>query len=312
MRAATWSTATILCAAGCLFTTNAVAQAAPPAVQPAEAPAATAQPEAPRETASSAPAPATGDAAAAPTAAAEPVTPAQQTPETAATNTADADTASPQPTPASVATDAESGAGSAGEDKHQNPGKQSTPEDAPATLFDSFGGKPSGGFGGVGVMYTRIAQQDAAAVCGEGAFVFDHALTIGGGGCGIASEVDGDEFGPDTLVGDRVEFGYGGLIVRYHFFSKAVANLSLGTLIGAGGAAISNMRLADGGEHERVHAQGVFVVEPQLGAHLNLTRWLRFGATVGYRAVAGVVIENMSNSDLSGIVAGGAFHIGRF
>jgi hypothetical protein len=190
------------------------------------------------------------------------------------------------------------------------------PEDRPSTLFDSVGGKNISGFGGVNVLYTRFAHQDAVAVCGEGAVFVDHRLSLGGGGCGVATPVDGEAYGPAPHdPDDRLDFGYGGFIGRYHFFSRRVANLSVGTLIGAGGVVVSHWEqigMDEDSEMRRAHAQGVFIVQPEVGGHLNVTRWLRFGAMVGYRVVAGVVMENLENDDVAGLVAGMQLHAGLF
>ncbi len=313
MKEVTRTTASLVALAAFLSANQVAAQsaAAPndsatqaPAVQPAPAAADAPAPASPAEAAQ--PTPAEPSVAPAPEAAASPAEPVTTEPS-AATGEQPAAPGAGAPAAAADPADEEP----EGDPVSRRPA--SAPEDAPATLFDTMDGTKMGGFGGVGVMYTQLAEEDVASVCGEGALIFDHALTIGGGGCGVVTHVDGEDYGPDTLDGDRLNFGYGGLIVRYHFMPKEIVNVSVGTLIGAGGVAISNMNMMESErDTRRAHAQGVFVAEPQLGVYVNISRWLRFGASVGYRMAAGVVLENMSNSDLSGLVAGGTFHIGRF
>jgi hypothetical protein len=186
--------------------------------------------------------------------------------------------------------------------------------DEPATLFGGDGDYALGGFGGIGIMYTRFAGHDAPMVCGEGALLIDHALSLGGGGCGITRTFRAASYARDAYTADeRIVFGYGGGIVRYHFLSRSAVNLSLGTLVGAGTISIGSVRddeIDDGyGESEFDFAPDrhdtLLVVEPQVGLHANLTRWLRVGMAAGYRIAGGVDAQGLSDSDASGLTLGG-------
>ncbi len=191
-------------------------------------------------------------------------------------------------------------------------------DEGPPTLLNMSGDYAIGGFGGVGVMYTRFVGHDAVQVCGEGAVIIDHALTLGGGGCGIATEVNAEQYGPTPhYANDKMKFGYGGAIIKYHFFSNMPVNLGVGVLIGAGGITIgtldnnnTNQYGPDNYTHQRSWA--VFVMEPQVGGYANLTRWLRVGVTAGYRIVAGVKTEGLSASDFCSPTLGGVIQAGWF
>jgi hypothetical protein len=187
----------------------------------------------------------------------------------------------------------------------------------PATLFDSTTDFAIGGFGGLAVQYTRFAGTNAAQVCLEGALIIDHALTFGGGGCGITSMVDGTGYGEAPHYDDdRLTFGYGGAIIRYHFLSRELANVSIGALIGAGGVTVGRWGGSSGNDWEENfterRSEAVFVFEPQLGGHLNITRWMRVGASAGYRLVGGTEMKGLSSSDLNGPTLGGHLHLGWF
>jgi len=189
-------------------------------------------------------------------------------------------------------------------------------DSAPATLFDSNMDFAIGGFGGVAVMYSRVAHTDGVQVCGEGAVIIDHALTFGAGGCGFATPVSGTRYtgGPD----DVLQFGYGGAIIRYHFFSHRVVNLGVGALIGAGGVVIGSQldaagnKSKDPNDFKEKSTEAVFVVEPQIGAYVNFTRWSRGALLAGYRYASGVETKNMSWTDISGPTLGGALQFGWF
>jgi hypothetical protein len=192
------------------------------------------------------------------------------------------------------------------------PSSQPPSDGGPRTLFEANGRHAFGGFGGLDVAYTRFAGIDASQICGEGAFLVDHALSIGGAGCGIAARIDAQQYGSVIHApGDRLEFGYGGLALRYHFFAREMFNVSVGTVIGAGAVSITN-RAYDDGYHDG-HAKSidaVFVMEPRVIAFLNLTRWARVGVFGGYRIVTGSDTLNLPSSDLGGPTAGGTVQFG--
>lgn len=197
------------------------------------------------------------------------------------------------------------------------PRPAAAPDDGPQTLFRS-GGK-LGGYGGLDVGYTRVAGNDAALLCGGGALLIDRALTIGLMGCGVAARINAETYGNVVHEdGDRLEFGYGGVLVGYQFFQKQLYNLSLTTMVGAGGTSIVNHRGTEWGDddfdnHRDVKAtDALFVAEPRLTGYLNLTRWARVGAFAGYRFVGGVNMRNLSAGDLSGPVVGGTVQFGWF
>jgi hypothetical protein len=189
--------------------------------------------------------------------------------------------------------------------------------DVPATLLDGSVDYAFGGMGGIGVMYTRIAGKDSPLICGEGAVIIDHSLTLGGGGCGITRMLRAQDYSSTAYDdNDRMTFGYGGAIGRYHFRSRKLVNVSVGALIGAGGVTTGSWTPKSGKDWtEQFDAErhdAVFVFEPQVGAHVNITRWLRLGAVAGYRIVSGVDTKGLSASDLAGPTLGGQIQGGWF
>jgi hypothetical protein len=184
-------------------------------------------------------------------------------------------------------------------------------------LWDSNVDYAFGGMGGIGVMYTRIAGKDSPLICGEGAVIIDHALTLGGGGCGVTRLLKAQDYSSVAYDdNDRLTFGYGGAIGRYHFRSRKLVNVSVGALVGAGAVTTGSWTPKNGDNWEdKFDAQrhdAVFVFEPQVGAHMNITRWLRLGAVAGYRIVSGVDTKGLSAGDLSGLTLGGQVQAGWF
>jgi hypothetical protein len=169
--------------------------------------------------------------------------------------------------------------------------KDDEAEPGTSTLLDaplSFGG-----YAGVSFRYSRLFGQDGFVAGAEMALLFSHRLAIGVSGYGGESESD-----------DGLSFGYGGVVVRYHFpFESSPFYLSLGALAAAGAA-------SDGRGDNDQDSDAVFVFEPQLSGHLNVTRWLRLGVDVGYRLVAGS--ERFPARDLRSPIAGFHAQLGWF
>jgi|GEM_PF-3007694 len=195
--------------------------------------------------------------------------------------------------------------------------KPQRPYDGPPTLLEMSGDYAIGGFGGIGVMYTRFAGGGSPQVCGEGGVIIDHVLELGGGGCGITSTVDAyEKYGPEPhYPDDRMGFGYGGFLVRYHLFSRNIVNLGVGALIGAGGLTIGTWDTSEqewSSDYKHMRSEAVFVFEPHVGAYTNFTRWLRIGAVAGYRLVSGVDTPGVKASDLAAPTLGGVLQGGWF
>lgn len=207
------------------------------------------------------------------------------------------------PPPEAAATPATAVAVRASENQADNSG--------PETLLGSH--YKVGGFGGLGVMYTRFAKSDAVQVCGEGALLLNHVFSIGFGGCGITRTLKTTNFDRAANPDYRTSFGYGGGIIRYHFFTHRFVNLAVSTLVGAGGIASGDWNYhTNEYENDDEHPDFVFVVQPQLAGYVNITRWLRIGATAGYRFVTSTDTPGLKNSDLAAPVIGGQIDAGWF
>ena len=169
-----------------------------------------------------------------------------------------------------------------------------------------FGGRVEhGGFGGPYVKFTQVNGQFGLLVGGRGAWVINHVFAIGGGGCGLANNVDSGR--PDSLL----SFGYGGGILEWIIRSDEVLHFTAETLIGGGGIGLFQEDQANSGNRDH-HSDGVFVLEGAANLELNVATWFRVAAGVGYRMVSGVEIAGLENSDFSGPAATLMLKFGKF
>lgn len=179
------------------------------------------------------------------------------------------------------------------------------------TLFK--GNVERGGFGGPVVKYTSIHGQGAVIVGGRGGWVVNHWLVLGGGGYGVATEVNApDESLPEEAPLD-IEFGYGGFEMEYILHPNSLVHFTLCTLIGGGANNFVKDVGAVGESNQHVgESDVVFVLEPAAGVELNVTTWFRLNAGASYRLVTGVNQVGLGEDDFCGATATATFKFGRF
>lgn len=203
----------------------------------------------------------------------------------------------------------------------------------PAPERDSYEGPPLllgrgkrikvGGYAGLGAAYTRFMGRDSGLMSLEAAFLFDHRLSLGLAGYGFTRTPGG----PDSALGESQEFGsgYGGLAVRYSVFGNLPVYGTFGVVLGGGAVNLHRDYAWNDesgwdddweGDHDDAWERGRFdtflVVQPEVALNGNITRWLRVGATFGYRFTGGVGRFGLGESDLNGLVAGGNIQLGWF
>ena len=179
--------------------------------------------------------------------------------------------------------------------------------DEPPTLF---GGRSTkvGGYGALGVRYAHINGEDGVLTGIEGALLLDHRFAIGFAGYGWSNQqqVSSSNFVEQPYL----HFGYGGLLLRYHvYIPNSPVYVSAAALVGAGAVGLTSTW---DGDLYRENTDTFFIFEPQLGAHVNFTRWMRMGVDVGYRLTSGISKFGFTESDFNGVSIGGNIGFGWF
>ena len=154
----------------------------------------------------------------------------------------------------------------------------------------------SGGFGAPVVKFTELGNEFAVFVGGRGGWIINHTFVLGVGGYGLANDID---FG--TGLARAVELGYGGLELEYINNSANLVHFTVFLLVGGGG--LSGTAVAE---------ESVFVLEPAVNGEVNVTRYFRLHAGVGYRWVTGVDQTDLNSSDLSALFGQVQFKFGTF
>lgn len=174
------------------------------------------------------------------------------------------------------------------------------------TLFDDF--SSFGAFGGPIVEIGSINGEVGADVGGGGALILDD-LFIGGYGMGtsypeitIEQEIDGEV--QDVIYDIRLK--HGGLWFGYTPRQAKVWHPYGSLKVGWGKSSLLHDRLD-------IPSDRIFVLTPEIGMEVNLTRFFKLGITAGYRWVNGVNrLPNLDDGDFSSPTGALTFRFGGF
>ena len=169
------------------------------------------------------------------------------------------------------------------------------------TLIGDLKDLDHGGFGGPVVRFTQIDGEFSVLSGGRGGWILDHKYVLGGGGYGLANNI-GIEGEGGGLHGEKLQMGYGGLILEYVIASDVLVHFTCELLIGAGGLTTEFGATDD----------AFFVVEPGANLMLNVTKFFRFGTGVSYRHIEGADFGGLDSGDLTGLAWGLTFKFGAF
>ena len=168
----------------------------------------------------------------------------------------------------------------------------------------------SGGYGAPTVAVTSFNGEPAILMGGQGGWIINRQLVIGGGGRSIATRHDHAISGQAGTL----EMGYGGLLLEYIGAPSELVHLGGGALIGAGGAQLG--RDLDGGEPyddpNTIASTSFFASELEGRVEVNVISFLRLGLSGGYRLILGSDLQGVSDADLGGPFGRLALRFGSF
>jgi hypothetical protein len=151
-----------------------------------------------------------------------------------------------------------------------------------------------GGFGGPCVKAGGFSGTPLLFLGGRGGVRVTKSLALGGGGY----------YGFPVDQAGEVGLGYGGLWVAYAFFPDERLDLSLETLVGAGGA---GYEASDGGER----SSPFLAVEPGINLHLRLTNFFSISPGVRYLWTRPGALPAPGGGDIGGLQATIMLRFGR-
>lgn len=173
-----------------------------------------------------------------------------------------------------------------------------------------------GGYGGPVVKFSSVSDKFAVLVGGYGGWLINHSFMIGGGGYGLANSIHASRTAQLYYgTGDNlaIQFGYGGLVLEFIGIPNSLVHYSVSALIGGGGVNYNYIHDVYNPFFDNTqHNSACFVLEPGAGVELNITRFFRMNAGVGYRLVRGTDLPGITDSDLSDLSGYLTFKFGKF
>jgi len=153
-----------------------------------------------------------------------------------------------------------------------------------------------GGFGGPMFRVTQAAGETIGLAGGGGSFLIGRRLAIGGAGFGGTSRVDAILEGNPTR--GEMDLAYGGLTIEIISRPSKLVHPVFGVLIGAGSVSVwpDDLRPRNRSGTEEMFG----VVEPHVGLELNVIKWFRIGANVGYRVAFNAEDSRLADSGFNG------------
>jgi hypothetical protein len=157
-------------------------------------------------------------------------------------------------------------------------------------------GVDHGGYGGFVVKFMSLGGDLGVIVGGRGGWIINHTFVIGGGGYGLANDI--------TINGNNLNLDYGGFELEYIWRSDSVLHFTIHFGIGGG-----KVEMIDGA----YVSDEFFYMEPTFNGEVNLLKWFRINAGVGYFWVDNIQgMPGLSSSDVRGITGTIVFKFGWF
>jgi hypothetical protein len=181
------------------------------------------------------------------------------------------------------------------------------------TIFDNNKALRISGFGGPIVEFSSVINEFAVSNGGGGGVIINNFF-IGGYGIGLSTNhfKDISYVHPASSSGlpfiysnERINFGHGGLWLGGSLNPNEAIHLAFSTKLGWG--SINLIEERDNNYSLFHFNDNVFVIQPQIEAEMNITRWFKVNFGLGYRIVTGV-----DEKVLDAGVAGGAPQMKQF
>ena len=131
---------------------------------------------------------------------------------------------------------------------------------------------------------------------------FDYQnIYFGGFGCSIINDI---EVNQDSLYQNmQMDFGYGGFILGYNFFTQKKVHFFTGTQFGWGVVSLSQKKISNKIEYmERIYYDNVFLLKPTIMAEFALSEHFSINTGINYLYMTGLTtLSGFSNDDFNGI-----------
>jgi hypothetical protein len=168
--------------------------------------------------------------------------------------------------------------------------------DEPDLLFPGGGG---GGYGGPTFTVASFMGEPCLFPGGGGAWQINRNVALGGMGGALASDIKAPEVAQTNPDGEYfVKSGFGGVFLEFTVFPERLVHLRIRSLLAAGGLTYS---LRNQYSLEDAEGTAFFMFSNVVSVEVNLFKFVRAFAGVGYRTVEGGRLSGLRASELSGM-----------
>jgi hypothetical protein len=159
------------------------------------------------------------------------------------------------------------------------------------TIFKKDEGKSvtHGGYGSIGLGYTKIDGRDAITMGGRMAWILNHHIAIGVAGNGFFNSVEKVNSPGDYYMAG----GYGGLFVEPILMPSSPVHVSFPIIFGLGGVVAKHGNVwEDQYWDDNYYDKDAFLVfEPGAEVEFNVVKFFRISLGASYRMTNGVVLQ---------------------
>ncbi|MCO5250076.1 MAG: hypothetical protein M9949_01495 [Candidatus Kapabacteria bacterium] len=178
-----------------------------------------------------------------------------------------------------------------------------------------------GGFGAPEFKLSEVNGEFALYLGGRGGVIINNSFIIGLAGYGVVTSHELENYHISGYADSSayLRVGYGGLYLGYTINPHKVVHITTGLIIGGGGALYTRAYAHHEDDYESRNKQKFtyesspfMVIEPSIGAELNITKFMRFEVGASYKIISYVELPVTKNSDISGLSGYITFKFGKF
>ena len=161
------------------------------------------------------------------------------------------------------------------------------------TLFDKINLKITGGWGGPHTIFSGFQEDNSFSSGGFGGVELGKTLLVGWGGYTTESNLV-----VDGLPDQTFKLNYSGPHLSYSWQPEKVVHPNISIMAGPGRTFINDVK-----------NDNIFIIQPAIGAEINVFRWFRINIRGGYRTALDA--DNaVSNTDIASLFGGIDFKFG--
>ncbi|MBN2434062.1 MAG: caspase family protein [Spirochaetes bacterium] len=157
------------------------------------------------------------------------------------------------------------------------------------------------GMGGPMYYMLPFAESHASFMGGAGGVIINDSWVFGAGGFGLVNPTKASDYSESfqELEEQYLVLGYGGFFFNYYFNPKSIVTYSVGFMLGGGSCTVVSD--LDQDPENFNNSSDFFAFYPFLNVNVNMTRFFRVGAGVGYNYFSKLNVDYIKEDEFNNI-----------